>query len=238
MRSILHITLLCFCACIIWSCSDKQKEHLAPAIGEKDSVPTMMSYGVNTLISDSGVMKYRIVTERWEVNEKTTPPRWAFEKGILLQQYDSVFQVAAVITADTAWYYNMTQLWELRGRVNIRSASGMVFDSEELFWDQRAHELYSNEYSRLFTPERQLEGTCFRSDEYMTNYSISTAKGAVPYGDMMDEPAPPPSNDAANDSNVTVSLKPHAAPKARPKSAITKSDSLARKQILLSRKKM
>ena len=35
-------------------------EHTAPAINDRDSVSVMTSYGVNTLISDSGVMKYRM----------------------------------------------------------------------------------------------------------------------------------------------------------------------------------
>ena len=48
-------------------------EHTAPAIHNRDSVAMMTSYGVNTLISDSGVIKYRIVTERWEVNTNPSP---------------------------------------------------------------------------------------------------------------------------------------------------------------------
>ena len=53
------------------SCKEA-KEHTAPAILERDSVPIMTTYGVNTLISDSGVIKYRIVAERWEINNRFT----------------------------------------------------------------------------------------------------------------------------------------------------------------------
>lgn len=56
------------------SCSEEH-EHMAPAIRDRDSVPVMTTYGVNTLISDSGVIKYRIVTEQWEVNENKKPSR-------------------------------------------------------------------------------------------------------------------------------------------------------------------
>ena len=52
---------------LLASCEQPQ-EHTAPAIHERDSVSMMTTYGVNTLISDSGVIKYRIVTERWDVN--------------------------------------------------------------------------------------------------------------------------------------------------------------------------
>ena len=55
------------------ACSDNVKEHTAPAIHDRDSVSMMTSYGVNTLISDSGIIKYRIVTERWDVNIVRNP---------------------------------------------------------------------------------------------------------------------------------------------------------------------
>ena len=69
--------------CLI-SCSEAQ-EHTADAIRPEDSTAMMVSYGVNTLISDSGVIKYRIVTERWEVNTVRQPPRWEFMKGIFFE---------------------------------------------------------------------------------------------------------------------------------------------------------
>ena len=93
----------------------------------------MVSYGVNTLISDSGVIKYRIISERWEVNTLKNPSRWIFEKGIFMEQYDKTFHVEGYIQADTAWYYDQLKLWELRGRVSIRNVNGLVFRSEQLF---------------------------------------------------------------------------------------------------------
>jgi hypothetical protein len=52
----------------------------------------MTSYGVNTLISDSGVIKYKIVTERWDVNTIKQPSRWTFEKGVFFEQFDEKFK--------------------------------------------------------------------------------------------------------------------------------------------------
>ena len=48
------------CIVILTAC-EQAVEHLAPAVNPRDSVPTMVTYGVNTLISDSGIVKYRIV---------------------------------------------------------------------------------------------------------------------------------------------------------------------------------
>ena len=87
------------------SCSEAQ-EHMAPAVNPEDSASMMTSYGVNTLISDSGVIKYRIVTERWDVNTVRQPSRWEFMKGIFFEQFDEQFHVQAYIQADTAWYFD------------------------------------------------------------------------------------------------------------------------------------
>ena len=149
----------------------------------------MTSYGVNTLISDSGVIRYRIVTERWEVNTNRQPSRWEFMKGIFFEQFDEQFHLQTYIQADTAWYYDQQQLWKLRGRVSMRKADGeLIFNSEELYWDGRKHQFYSNVFSRVITPERTIEGTYFESDEYMTHYMVTNSKGSFLADDLLAEP--------------------------------------------------
>ena len=59
----------------LFTACDEAQEHTAAAIYDRDSVSMMVSYGVNTLISDSGVIKYKIVTERWDVNVVKQPSR-------------------------------------------------------------------------------------------------------------------------------------------------------------------
>ena len=188
LRNSFLISFISFISFI--SCSEQQS-HTAPAVNERDSASMMVSYGVNTLISDSGVIKYRIVTERWDVNTIKNPPRWTFEKGIFMEQFDPQFHIEGYIQADTAWYYDQQKLWELRGRVYIRNVNGLVFRSEELFWDGIKHEFYSHKFSRLVTPERTMEGTYFRSDEHMTHYEVTNSVGSFQAADMEPEPAQP-----------------------------------------------
>lgn len=168
---------------LLASC-EGQKEHTAPAVHDRDSASMMISYGVNTLISDSGVIKYRIVTERWEVNTVRNPSRWIFEKGLFFEQFDEKFHVQSYIQCDTAYYYDQKKLWELRSRVSILTKDGLRFTSQQLFWNQASHELYSNVPSRLVTPDRTLEGTYFRSDERMTRYFVSNSRGSFEKTDI------------------------------------------------------
>ena len=176
----------------------------------------MTSYGVNTLISDSGVIKYRIVTERWDVNTVRNPSRWTFICGIFMEQFDEKFHIKGYIQADTAWYYDQIKLWELRGRVSLRNVNGLRFQSEELFWDGMTHELYSNKYSKVITPERTLEGTYFRSDENMRHYTVSNSKGSFIKSDMDKKEETTPATPAGKEATPADTIQKEQRQKAVP----------------------
>lgn len=150
------------------------------AIENRDSLPVMVTYGCSKLISDSGVMRYKIVAEEWQVFDRTTPQRQTFPKGILLERYDNRFNVDMHITADTAYWYDQN-LWELRGHVYMENlANATTFSTEILWWDMRLHEFYSDAFMRVTTATQQLEGDHFRSNESMTRYSVHSSRGYTP----------------------------------------------------------
>lgn len=196
--------MMCLVVCMMMlTACEEQTEHTAPAINDRDSVSTMITNGVNTLISDSGLIKYRIVAERWEINQRRNPQRWIFDKGLFMTQFDEKFHVQLYIQCDTAYHYDGLRLWELRGRVHVVTKDGLDFKSEELFYDMNKHEFYSYKYSRLVTPERTLQGTYFRSDENITNYYVSNSKGSFEKGDIMDEEKETKEKDNKDTTNVT-----------------------------------
>ncbi len=170
--------------CLICSISCTQETvHTADAINESDSLPFMHSKGINTLISDSGMMRYRMVAEEWDIYDtKGRASTWKFMKGLLMERFDEDFHIDLFVQADTA-YLHQQKLWELRGRVVIRNIKNDVFRTEELFWDMNSHEMWSHKHMRITTPERELEGTEFRSNEQMTKYSVSNSTGAFPVSD-------------------------------------------------------
>ena len=193
---------------------EEQKEHIAPAINDRDSVSMMISNGVNTLISDSGLIKYRIVAEQWEVNQRKNPTRWIFEKGLFMTQFDEKFHVQLYIQCDTAYHYDGIRLWELRGRVHVQTKDGLDFKSEQLFYDMNKHEFYSYVYSKLVTPERTLQGTYFRSDENITRYYVSNSKGSFEKGDIMDEEKEKETTDKKDTTN-TAPFRQQAQPQRK-----------------------
>ena len=170
------------------ACSGRHKD-MGAAITERDSLPVMDTKGVMTLISDSGVTRYRINTEEWLVFDRKNPPYWAFEKGVYLEQFDSVFNVDASIKADTAYYYDKQKLWKLMGHVDIKNRKGERFNTELLYWNQATEKVYSDRFIRIEQPDRIITGYGFDSNQQMTNYQIRNM-GGVFYVDEEEQKAP------------------------------------------------
>ena len=158
------------------SCSGREK-NLGEAITERDSLPVMDTRGVTTLVSDSGVTRYRVNAEEWLVFDRKNPPYWALEKGVYLEKFDSLFQIEASIEADTAYYYNKKELWKLIGNVHVQNLKGEKFDTELLYWDQRKEKVYSDRFIRIEQPDRVITGRGFESNQQMTAYTIHKPEG-------------------------------------------------------------
>lgn len=188
---------------------------MGDAMPQRDSMPVMTTFGVSKLISDSGVMRYKMVAEEWRVFDKTQPPRWEFPRGIFLERYDDKFRVNLHITADTAYLFDQN-LWELRGHVTMHDeeASTRLF-TEELFWDMRTGELRSDVYSRLMKPDEAIEGNWFRAvirNNELTQYHVRQTKGFMPMNDYGSEPVASP---APADTLPTDTLPQREAPVSR-----------------------
>lgn len=185
------------------SCSET-KTPVAPAVRQRDSASVMTTYGVSKLISDSGVIRYKVVAEEWRVYDRTSPPRHSFPKGLVLERFNQKLHIEMYITADTAYWFNQ-DLWELRGRVKVWQDDGTVFTSSVLYWDMNRHEFSSNVYSHLITPDREVQGTSFRSDEQMRHYIVNNSRAVFPLPEKALE-----QNDSIRQSEATETPQPDA----------------------------
>lgn len=150
------------------------------AITNRDSVPIMTTQDVSTYVSDSGVVRYKIITEEWKVFDRLNPSRWTFEKGIYLEKFDNKLTIVATIVADTAYYYDKEELWELRGNVHIENEQDEQFDTQMLFWNQKTKMVYSDQHIRIRQQKRIITGQGFTSNQNFTDYTIRQTQGVFP----------------------------------------------------------
>ncbi len=182
------------------SCSGG-KEPVTDAITNRDSVPVMVTRDVSTYISDSGVVRYKIITDEWRVYDRLDPSMWAFEQGIYLEKFNNDLSVEAVIIADTAYYYDKQELWELRGDVHIENEQDEEFDTQLLFWNQKTKRVYSDLYIRIRQQKRIITGIGFTSNQDFTRYTIKNTQGIFP---IKEESAPTDSTSIATDTTAVA----------------------------------
>lgn len=145
-----------------------------------DTLPTMSTYGVSNLVSDSGRITYKIDAEEWLIYDKRTPPYWAFEKGAHLEKYDRDMNIEAVIKCDTAYFYTEQKLWKLIGNVDISNIKKEKFFTQLLYWNQESKQIYSDAYIRIEQEEQITEGYGFTADQSLDSWHIRNTKGIYP----------------------------------------------------------
>ena len=164
---------------LLGACHEERKIDIAASLNPK-KMATMTTKNISTLISDSGVIQYKIVAPIWHVYEEADTPYWHFPEGLYLQKYDPYFHVVATVAADSARYFKNMKLWKLEGNVEMTKVPKDLFLSERLFWDERRHIIYSDTFIHIENATHVLEGTGFESNENLTQYRILNPEGISP----------------------------------------------------------
>jgi LPS export ABC transporter protein LptC len=175
MASILATVVMSF----LFSCSGDPKETIE-VIFDPEHTYTMKTTDVSTLVSDSGITRYRANAKEWLIFGKANEPYWYFPKGIYLEQFDTLFQIKASVKADTAYYYEKQELWKGIGNVEIRSLDNEYFTTSLIFWDQKSQKIYSDKYIRIEQQDKVITGIGFESNQTMTEYLIFNTTGIFP----------------------------------------------------------
>ena len=158
------------------SCKGESSEKLI-AVECSDSLPVMSTFDVNTIISDSGRISYKIIADEWRIYDKRKPPFWAFEKGVYLEKYDKEMNIEATVKCDTAYYYSEQELWKLIGNVNIKNVKDEKFYNPLMYWDQKEEKIYSDSYIKIEQADQVTEGVGFEANQNLTLWQINNTKG-------------------------------------------------------------
>lgn len=173
------ILLMLLLALAIIGCKEEVKDVVKKE-ADPEKTPTVLTRDVRTLISDSGITKYRITSKIWYIFEQAKRPNWRFPKGLLLEQFNDSFKVVASVRCDSATYFKQEQLWRLDGHVTILNEKNEVILTQQLFWDQRMREVRSDSFIHIERSDRIIEGVGFKSNERMTIYELDKPMGIFP----------------------------------------------------------
>lgn len=174
IASVLVAPAILLCACSHGSLGRSEE------LSSRKEIPAVISENVKTLISDSGITRYRIEAPTWLVYDKTDPPYQEFPQGIYMEQFDAHLNVQASMEADSAYYNETTQIWELWGHVHAMNRKGEQFDTPNLNWNQKKHRIYSDSIIHITREKSIITGVGFDSNEEMSQYTILNPTGMFP----------------------------------------------------------
>lgn len=141
-------------------------------------IPLMHTEDVSTLISDSGITRYHLEAKIWDSFSNAEEPYWYFPKGISVERFDSLLNIEGSIKADTAYYFEKKELWQLIGHVFVKNMEGRTFETSELFWNQAADPnsldaFYTQEFVTITEPNGNVT---FGRTGFRSNQSLSTVR--------------------------------------------------------------
>lgn len=165
---------------LLCSCGNHDVKLRTDAISDRSAIPALNTDSVTTLISDSGITRYRITATKWLVFDKAEPPYWEFPSGIYLERFDEQLVVNSTLKADYAHYNQESHEWYLRGNVHTVNEKGEIFDTPELYWNQDDEKIYSDSSIVITKQNTLIRGIGFRSNQSMTLYTIMHPSGIIP----------------------------------------------------------
>lgn len=178
MRLLPRLLLLTAAAGVLWACAEEKRQYVAN-VSDK-MTPTMVTDSVVTFISDSGYMRYRITTPKWQMFEDAADPFWNFPNGLELRQYDNSQHVRATLVCDSARFLSAQGRWILTGHVVAVNAQADSFLTQRLEWDRNQRSVQSDSFVRIVREDYILEGYGFKSDEQMEAYNLHRPTGIIP----------------------------------------------------------
>ena len=149
-------------------CQRRDVRLQSEAITDRSAIPVLDADDVTTLISDSGITRYRITTSKWQMYDKADSPYWEFPKGIYLEKFNEELVTDATVRADYAYYNEPAQLWTLRGNVVAVNLEGEKFETPLLYWSQKEESVYSDSSIVITKARSIIQGVGFRSNQEMT----------------------------------------------------------------------
>lgn len=170
----------------IVSCGDDTKDVVEVSFDPETSY-TLKTTSLTTLISDSGITRYRLKAAEVLMFDKAKEPYWYFPKGLYLEKFDTLFHVEASVKADTAYNYEKKGLWKLVGNVKVESLEGKKFETSLLFWDREKEKIYSDQYIRIEEIDKIITGVGFESNQNMTKYKIFNSQGVFPVKEVVSD---------------------------------------------------
>ena len=162
-------------AFVVYSCKGKlsEAENL-----DLERVPVQSVENMFFVQTENGIVKTRIEALLMERYDSDTLALELFPKGVKVYGYEAeTGKLETIITADAARHDQFKrkgeEKWSAYGNAVVRNVIKQErMDTDTLYWDRAAHEIYTHCYVKMSSPKGYMQGYGMRSDEMARNAII------------------------------------------------------------------
>lgn len=181
-------------ATLLFSCRGK----ISPTQYDPETLMTESSENRTVIMSENGRVSYEFVTPLVEGYAMAANPYREFRRGVRIKTFtsDTLPLVDATLRANYAIYYENQKLWEAKGNVIIykynreegdtAAVSRTEVYTQQLFWNAKTKQIYSNVDTKVLQPDGWHFGVGFDADESLKNIHFRKYSSEMEF-EMTDE---------------------------------------------------
>lgn len=155
------------------SCTEAVKKEKADIeVIDFSQMPSMVGDSVNTLVSESGIVIYRMEAPKLAIYDNVDTPYWDFPEGLHIITYTEDGKEEGDIRSDFAIYHVQTELWELRKSVEAKNDEDKTIETELLYWNQKTELIYTDAFVKVTEDGLLTKGYGFESDQNFENWTL------------------------------------------------------------------
>lgn len=136
---------------------------------------------VTSYLSQGGRMKAKL-TAPLMLRYFDSVPRVEFPNTLHVDFYNDSMQIESYLDAKKAWYYEQQSRIVLTDSVVVIRIDGDTLKTEELYWEQNLHKLYTTKDVEIRQRTKTIFGKGFESDEQLKNFKLDSITGILLVG--------------------------------------------------------
>ncbi len=141
-----------------------------------DEVKSVTSY-----LSQGGRMKAKL-TAPLMLRYFDSVPRVEFPNTLHVDFYNDSMKIESYLDAKKAWYYEQQSRIVLTDSVVVIRIDGDTLKTNELYWEQNLHKLYTTKDVEIRQRTKTIFGKGFESDEQLKNFRLDSITGILLVG--------------------------------------------------------
>lgn len=125
----------------------------------------------------NGIVEMRIEADRMLRYETDTTTMELFPDGFSVYSYTDEGLLETILLSDQAKHITFKhsdgEEWQAFGNVSVQNIiKRETMETDTIYWDQRTHQIYTDCYIRMYSPDGFMQGYGMRSDDKARNAII------------------------------------------------------------------